>query len=100
MVWVIRTEGGRIRLTGKIDPRAAWEIITRRVPISIEMITILGLWIILLTVGVWVLLTGDHMFPGTIHFINIVPLVNIFAARNALVKPDYHPQVRQVVHGG
>ena len=97
MVWVILTEGGRIRLTGVNVPCAAWEIMIR-VPPAIELTTIHGVWI-LLTVGVWVLLTGDHIFPGPIHLFNVVRL-NIIAAGNADVEPDYHPQVRQVVHSG
>ena len=96
MVWVILTEGGRIRLAGVIVPCAAWDV--TRQPIAIENITTRGLWI-LLTVGARILLTGEQIFPGTIC-LNVVPQPNIIAAGNARVEPDYHPQVRQVVHGG
>ena len=98
MVWVILTEGGRIRLTGAIVPCAAGEIIIR-VSIAIEIITTRGPWI-QLTVGVRILLTGEQIFPGTICITDVVIRVKIFAAINATVEPDYHPQVRQVVHGG
>ena len=106
-VWVDLTEGGRIRLAGDIVPCAVREIIIRvkiinrvRVPLPIEIITIKGLWILHLTVGVWILLTGDQIFPGTIRLANVGLRVNIIAAGNASVEPDYHPQVRQVVHSG
>ena len=100
-VWVILTEGCRIRLTGVIVPCAPREITSWTWdPKCIKKITILGLWIILLTVGVRVLLTGEKIFPGTIRLSNVVPRVNIIAARNAFIEPDYHPQVCQVVHGG
>ena len=98
MVWAILTEGSSILPTGVNVPCAAWEV-SKWVPPSIEKITIRGLWI-QSTVGVWVLLTGDQIFPGTIHLSNVVQRVNIIAAGNADVEPDYHPQVRQVVHGG
>ena len=92
-VWLILAEGGRIRLTGFIVPCAAWD--ANRVLPAIEILTIRGPWI-LLTVGVWVLLTGVRIFPGTICY--VVP--NKFAFGNSAVELDYHPQVRQVVHGG
>ena len=96
-VWVILTEGGRIRSTGVNVPRAVREPF--RVPNGIEGITNPDPWI-QLTVGVRVLLTDEQIFPGTIRTTNVVLRINIFAADNTTVELDYHPQVRQVVHGG
>ena len=98
-VWVILTEGGRIRSTGVNVPRAVREKSLFWVPNGIERITNPNPWI-QLTVGVRVLLTDEQIFPGTIRTTNVVLRINIFAADNTAVELDYHPQVRQAVHGG